>query len=76
MYINSPSGYGEKNMTKKDKATRDTFALSLGGVTAVTPFTAMPVISHDRLQKDLARVPRRLRQVNWRVWMPRRFRVS
>ncbi len=62
-------------MMKKDKATRDTFALSLGGVSAVTAFSAMPAIAYDRLRKDPARTASKPRALNWRVWMPRRFRV-
>ncbi len=63
-------------MTKKDKATRETFALSLGGVTAVTGFSAMPAISYERLRKVQAGPASKPRQLNWRVWMPRRFRAT
>ena len=62
-------------MMKRDKTTRDTFALSLGGVTAVTAFSAMPAISYERLRQDLAGKVSKPRQPNWRDWMPRQFRV-
>jgi hypothetical protein len=75
MNADSPSGYGEKIMMMKDKATRDTFALSLGGVTAVTGFFAMPAIATNRLRKDPARTASKPRSLNWRVWTPRRVRV-
>jgi hypothetical protein len=75
MNANSPSGYGEKIMMIKDKATRDTFALSLGGVTVVTAFSAMPAISYERLRQEQGEKPDKSRQLNWRVWIPRRSRV-
>ena len=62
-------------MIKKDKATRDTFALSLGGATAVTAFSAMPAISYERFRKDPAGKASKPRQLNWRIWVPRRLRT-
>ena len=38
-------------MFKKDKATRDIFSLSLGGMTVASSFAPMPAIAHDRLQQ-------------------------
>ncbi len=62
-------------MMKKDKTARDIFALSLGGMTAVTSFSAMPAISHERLRQRQSTEASKPRQWNWRLWMPRRFRV-
>jgi hypothetical protein len=62
-------------MMKKDKAIRDTFALSLGGATAVTAFSAMPAISYERLRKDPAAKVSKPRQPIWRLWVPRRLRT-
>ncbi len=62
-------------MMKKDKTARDSFALSLGGVTAVTGYYAMPAISHERLRQSQSAKTSKPRQWNWRIWMPRRFRV-
>ena len=63
-------------MMKKDEVKRDTFALSLGGMTVVTAFSAMPAIAHDRLRQDESATMGKPRQWNWRFWMPRRFRVA
>lgn len=41
----------ERKMIKKDKATQDSFASSLGGVTVVAGFLAMPVIPHEGLRQ-------------------------
>lgn len=38
-------------MFEKTKPARDAFAFSLGGVTAVTPFVAVPVVADDRFKK-------------------------
>ncbi len=62
-------------MMNKDKAIRDIIALSLGGVTTVAAYSAMPAISFDRLRQDQASNAGKPRALNWRVWMPRRFRV-
>ena len=62
-------------MMKKEEVRRDTFALSLGGLTAVTSFSAMPAISHERLRQSQSTEASKPRQWNWRIWMPRRLRV-
>ena len=62
-------------MMKKHNATRDTFALSLGGVTTVTSFCAMPAIANNRLRANPAKVASKRRQPVWRFWMLKRSRV-
>lgn len=63
-------------MMKQHQTTRDVFALSLGGVNVVKGFSVMPVISYERLRTDQARNLSKTRQLNWRAWMPRRYRVA
>jgi len=60
---------------KKVKTIRDTFALSLGGMNAITSFVPAPAIAHDRLRKDRVGQARDNPEQEWRLWMPRRFRV-
>ncbi len=62
-------------MMKKDKTARDPFALSLGGMTAVTSFSAIPAISHERLRQSQSADASKPGQWNWRLWVPRRSRV-
>ena len=62
-------------MMKKDKSACDKFTLSLGGMRTITSFAPMPAIAHDRLRQDLLLKTGNPRQWNWRIWMPRRFRV-
>lgn len=38
-------------MFKKDKATRDAFTFSLGGITAITSVVAAPAIAHDQINR-------------------------
>jgi len=42
---------GERTMKKSYDALRDIFALSLGGMTVLTPLTAESAIMHIRLHK-------------------------
>jgi len=60
---------------KTVKKTRDTFAVSLGGMNVITAFAAAPAIAHDRLRQDIAWHARYIPEQRWRLWMPRRFRV-
>jgi hypothetical protein len=62
-------------MMKKDEVKRDTFALGLGGMNAVTGYYAMPAISHERLRQSQSAEASKSRQWDWRLWMPRRSRV-
>ena len=62
-------------MMKKYEVKRDTFALSLGGMNAVTSFSVMPAISYERLRQSQSAKTSKSRQWNWRLWMPRRSRV-
>ena len=62
-------------MMKKDKSAFDKFTLSLGGMRTVTSFAPMPAIAHDRLRQVQSAKMSKPRQWNWRIWMPRRFRV-
>jgi len=38
-------------MFEKAKPARDAFTFSLGGMTAVSPFVAMPVVADDRINR-------------------------
>jgi hypothetical protein len=58
-------------MTRKDKSTRDDFALGLGGMRTVASFTSVAAIPANRLRQDHDK-----REKKWRLWMPRRFRVA
>lgn len=40
-------------MCKRAKPGRDAFAFCLGGVTAIAPFAAVPVIADDRINRIL-----------------------
>ncbi len=51
---NSPNGYGENIMLKKDKSACDQFTLALTGMRTIASFAPMPVLAYDRLRKDLS----------------------
>ena len=73
---NSQDGYGVKAMIKKDNASRDTFSLGLGGMTAIASFVPVPAIRHDRLRQNQEVQAHNPRNAKWRIWMPKRFRVA
>ena len=73
---NSQDGYGVEAMIKKDNASRDTYSLGLGGMTAIASFALVPAIRHDRLRLNQELQARKPRNAIWRVLMPKRFRVA
>jgi len=74
--MNSPIGYGEKKMFKKDRAATDAFTFSLGGMMTVSPFALAPAIADDRLRRDRPSQVLDTRERKRRFWTPRRFRVA
>ncbi len=61
-------------MFKKDRKARDAFTFSLGGMTTVTPFVAMPMVADDRINKvrdERLRQARNTRDKKPRGWLYR-----
>ena len=63
-------------MMKNDRLAHDAFTFSLGGMRTTTSFAMPPAIAHDRLRQDRENQVPDTRQRKWRVWMPRRSRVT
>jgi hypothetical protein len=63
-------------MFKKDKLASDNFVFSLGGMTTVSPFAAMPAIAHDRLRQVQDDGARNASERKWRLRVPRLFRTA
>jgi len=63
-------------MIKNDKPVRDVFTFSLGGITTISAFVAVPVIADDRLHQNPPSQVLDTRERKRRFWTPRRFRVA
>ncbi len=63
-------------MIKNDKPVRDVFTFSLGGITTISAFVAVPVIADDRLRQIPPSRVRRSGEQKRRLWLPKRFRVA
>lgn len=44
----------KKTTTKTTMTMRDAFAFSLGGISSIAPFAAVPMIADDRLNKAIS----------------------
>jgi len=63
-------------MFNKDRAARDAFTFSLGGMMTVSPFTLAPAIANDRLRQDRPAQACDNTEQEKRFWLPRRFRIA